>query len=514
MPYAKTNQAISGLDGLAKTIAIPREHKAERIPTFPALERTGVLSFTDTKTITVYSEQSLEAMVCRDPAFPVWATQSLSGSSSIYTMVTGTGDTFTVQSSDTNMIAVGPLANFYTNTGSVYAQVPYSTPILTYQGERYFYNMTNRIGFEFQFLAAPGVSGMTASMALIDSKQEITNHVITAAIWVAGTTAGYSIALPNGTVGFRLIELGISVTTSVTATSLAYGITTETTSSATPLSVPTGVGPSVLFPICKPVEAASTTVPWKAVRSTAVGALFSNVTAVMNKEGTIKCARVSSESTSCLAYRNFDTAIDTVYPKDRYFGAMENGLYTFTLPDTGSESYRDVLVNGDFNVAPIWSGAPLYVANFDLDKLAYANIIVFTDIGTADSTLAVTIDRHIEFRSSSVLFPLGYSRLQLETYHAAQMALVQLGVFFENPVHLSLISAAVASAVRSVAAYAYPVARQVGQAALMAAGDKILSLANKKLGQMSQAKMVKQPAARPHRVVVTKHTRAKVQKRR
>jgi hypothetical protein len=514
MPYAKTNQAISGLDGLAKTIAIPREHKAERIPTFPALERTGVLSFTDTKTVTVPSESSLQAMVCRDPAFPVWATQALSGSSSIYSMITGSGDAFTVHASNTQLIPIGPLANFYTNTGSVYALSPYTTPILTYHGERYFYNMTGRVGFEFWFLTSPGVTGMAASLAIIDSKQEITNHVISTAMWLSGTTVGFSIALPAGTVGFRLTDLNINVTTSATVASLAYGITTETASSAVPLSAPTGAGPSVLFPICKPVEAASTTVPWKAVRSTAVGALFSNVTAVMNKEGTIKCARVSSESTSCLAYQNFDTAIDTVYPKDRYFGAMENGLYTFTLPDTGSESYRDVLVNGTPEVAPVWPGSQAYVANFDMDKLAYANIIVFTDIGTSDSTLAITVDRHIEFRSSSVLFPLGYSRLQLETYHAAQMALVQLGVFFENPVHLSLISAAVASAVRSVAAYAYPVVKQVGQAALIAAGDKILSLANKKLGQMSQAKMVKQPAVKPQRVVVTRHTRAKVQKRR
>jgi hypothetical protein len=166
----------------------------------------------------------------------------------------------------------------------------------------------SRAGLE----ASLKIHGMAASLAIIDSKQEITNHVISTAMWLSGTTVGFSIALPAGTVGFRLTDLNINVTTSATVASTAYGITTETASSAVPLSAPTGAGPSVLFPICKPVEAASTTVPWKAVRSTAVGALFSNVTAVMNKEGTIKCARVSSESTSCLAYQNFDTAIDTV----------------------------------------------------------------------------------------------------------------------------------------------------------------------------------------------------------
>jgi predicted DNA repair protein MutK len=94
------------------------------------------------------------------------------------------------------------------------------------------------------------------------------------------------------------------------------------------------------------------------------------------------------------------------------------------------------------------------------------------------------------------------------------MALVQLGVFFENPAHLGLIGAAVATAIRAVAPYVMPAVKQVGKAALMAAGDKLLSMANNKLGQMSQqAKMVKQPQPR-RQVVVTKRVKVKGQKKK
>jgi hypothetical protein len=205
---------------------------------------------------------------------------------------------------------------------------------------------------------------------------------------------------------------------------------------------------------------------------------------------------VSVEQVNILDSSAYDLAIDTVYPKDRYFGAMENGLYTFTLPDSGAELYRDCLFpTNSALISPALVGSTnCKVGIFDLDKLGYANIILFTDINVGDTTLAVTIDRHIEFRSSSVLFPLGYSNLQLETYHNAQMALVQLGVFFENPLHMGLIAAAVGQAIRSVASYAYPIVREVGKSAIAAAGDKLLSMANRKLGAMTQAHMIKQPA--------------------
>lgn len=516
MPYSKVNNSVSGLDRMAKTVAVPRDYKAERIPTFPALERTGVLSFTDTSTVTVPTASTLEAMVCRDPAYPVWVTEIPSDTPfSFYTMLTGTGDAIKVTQGAYSTIPIGPLSNTYSSPGSFLALRDYTMPTLKYNAEHYFYNVTGIMGVCLRFDVTPGACEAAFSVATLDSTGNVTNHVHTSAMFTSTTTVGFAINLPSQTIGFRLVSLEVASTVTATLTSAAYGLTTTIASSATALISPTDTCRRVLFPITKPVEAVSTTVPWKAVRSTAVGALFSNVTAVLNKEGTIKAARISSEILSPLSSADFNTAIDKVYPKDRYFGAMENGLYTYTLPDLGSETYRDTLDYGVQLISPVWSGVFTPGGIFDLDKLSYFNMIVFTDIGSNDSTLAVTIDRHIEFRSSSVLFPLGYSTYPLETYHAAQMALVQLGVFFENPLHMGLIGSAVSQAVRAVASYAYPVVKQVGRAAIAAAGDKILDMANKKLGQMTQAKFAKPSPQQPLRVKARpKRAKAKVQRRK
>lgn len=510
MPYTQINNSVRGLDKIAKTIAVPREHKAERIPTFPALERTGVLSFTDTTTVTVPYLSSLEAMVCRDPAFPVWVKQIPSPNPfSYYVMLSGNGDLVELNV-EYGPIPVGDMSNFYTNSSSFLNTPDFAAPVIRYGGKLFFYNMTDMVGIAIRTDRDPGVVDSIMTLEIIDNNTNVLTTVIPSFLNVVGTTTGISIPLPANTIAFRLVSLEVRGTIQAIVTSAAFGVTTTILSTiATALISPVDVCRSVLYPVSKPVEASATTVPWKSVRSTAVGALFSNVTAVLNKEGTIKAARVSSETTCVLASSAYNTAIDKVYPKDRYFGPMENGLYTFTLPDSGSEIYRDTLQNSVSQILPVWVAVNRPPAVFDLDKLSYANLIVFTDIGDNDTTLAITIDRHIEFRSSSVLFPLGFSTCQLETYHAAQMALVQLGVFFENPLHLGLIGTAVASAVRAVAPYVYPAVKQVGKAALMAAGDKLLSMANSKLGQMSQqAKMVKQ--SQPKRqVVVTKKAKVK-----
>lgn len=511
MPYTKVNNSVQSLDRLAKTIAVPRDYKAERIPTFPALERTGVLSFTDTATVTVPTADTLEAMVCRDPAFPVWVTQVPSPNPfCYYQMLAGSLDGVELTAAFAS-IPVGDMSNLYTSSTSFYNTAEIIAPIIRYGGKLFYYNITDFCGICFRCSVSPGLVEVVITLEVIDTTSSIVTTVFPADLMASGTTAGICVTLPLNTVAYRLVAIEARSTTTCSVTSAAFGLTTTSVSTdPTGLITPTDVCRSVLYPVSRPVEASTTTVPWKSVRSTAVGALFSNVTAVLNKEGTVKAARVSSETTCPLASSNFNTAIDKVYPKDRYFGPMENGLYTFTLPDSGSELYRDTLQNGLSQIAPIWTGFHRPPAIFDLDKLSYANIIVFTDIGANDTTLAMTIDRHIEFRSSSVLFPLGFSMCQLETYYAAQMALVQLGVFFENPVHLGLIGAAVASAVRAVASYALPVAKEVGRAALAAAGDRLLGMANKKLGQMSQqAKMVKSPAPPRRKVVVTKKTKVK-----
>jgi hypothetical protein len=185
---------------------------------------------------------------------------------------------------------------------------------------------------------------------------------------------------------------------------------------------------------------------------------------------------------------------------------LEHGLYTFTLPDSGAAEYRDCFrlygFPNNFQATPL-------TAYFHWDNIGYVNCMVLKDLSdtttNASSTMAVTLDRHNEFRASSVLFPLGFSSTTLEVYHAAQMALVQQGVFYENPSHLGEIGALIGSAVRRYAPLAAP---YVVKGARMAA-DKLLAYANNKLGQMVQSA----PGSQQQKKRRSKPTRPKVAKR-
>lgn len=498
MPYQKISQAINGLDVLAKTVAVPREHKALRVPSFPALERTGVLSFTDTNTYAVPATLKGYAMVCRNAAFPVWVTQVPSTTSfSFYTVVNDNTAVVLLTGGEYNSIGSGPIGNVWTNSLGFLSGAAYTMPLLRYENELYFYNVTGYVGIQARCLAAPGISIANIDFAFIDSKMNVVTKEIRFDLTVSGTEmSGWGI-LPAGVVGFRVNAISLYVANGTNLLDFGYGVTTSTSLGVSILSNPTGVCASVLFPSVGPTEAFTTTAPWKATRATAVGALFSNVTAAQYKEGTVSAARVNSESVNVLSPSTWEASIAKVYPKDRYFGPLENGLYTFTLPDEGSEKYVDYLpMQTGALMGPNWVSGSMIQTNaaiFDLDNISYANLVVFTDIENSATILAVTVDRHIEFRSSSVLFPLGFSSVALESYHAAQMALVQMGVFFENPLHLGLITSMVANAVRSVAPYVMPAVRTVGRAALTAATDKIVEMANKKIGNMTKQKQMTVP---------------------
>jgi hypothetical protein len=277
-------------------------------------------------------------------------------------------------------------------------------PLIRFQGEIYFYNVTKFAATQIEFLAAPGATTSVVTIEYIDETNSLVTFVQKDLMTIVGLTGGHVFQLPSTCVAFRVLEILVNPAVTIGVNSSAYGITSDGLATSAPLSAPALAPTRVLFPITKPVEASTTSIPWKAVRATSTGALFSNVTAVMAKEGTVTAARISTEVFSCLYPGNWDSRMDSVYPKDRYFGALENGLYTFTLPDSGAEQYRDTLQGTTRAlIAPAWAALEATAGVFDLDKLAYANIIAFNDIGGDATTLAITVDRHIEFRSSSVL---------------------------------------------------------------------------------------------------------------
>jgi hypothetical protein len=147
---------------------------------------------------------------------------------------------------------------------------------------------------------------------------------------------------------------------------------------------------------------------------------------------------------------------------------------------------------------------------FRYDLLTYVNIIQFTDIDSvASTTLAIQLDRHIEFRNTSSLFTVGYSHIPLETYHTSQMALANLGVFFENPLHWAALAAQIRRAVSVVAPIAAPYVKR----AAIGVGKYLVDKATTKLKSMEQAQIVKKPPpkAQPRKrpVVVRRERRSR-----
>jgi len=66
--------------------------------------------------------------------------------------------------------------------------------------------------------------------------------------------------------------------------------------------------------------------------------------------------------------------------------------------------------------------------------------MAFINPGANPGALAVNISWHIEFRTTSALFQIGMSPLTLESLHQAQLALSQVGFFFDNPDHTMIIT--------------------------------------------------------------------------
>jgi hypothetical protein len=260
---------------------------------------------------------------------------------------------------------------------------------------------------------------------------------------------------------------------------------------------PTTVGPSAPIGICYPVlglsrfntqaaiapisfrclslpstpinpEYYNSIAPFQSTRLNSSALLLTNVTKVLNKEGTVQSSRLLFNPHAGRTFHHADVVgVSTSNPDTRYFGALEKGAYTFTAPDQESlkfvTPYRTVTVNdtgtADGNVTPLTLIPRRHVERPVLDLSAkYYNCIICADLDSTDDTqLAMTLDTHWEFRTISTLYALDYSRMPMEVYHAAMLAVVKAGFFYENDSHsriLRMLSTGLKFAAPMVAGYA------------------------------------------------------------
>lgn len=446
----RINNRTATLSELAKTIAIPADYPPHRMPTFPALERTAVLSFADTASPDWPAGLSNSYyMLSRDPGYPLWAQKYISTAGSQYGYSSSFSLSIGVSPNDTLGVTVGDVIP--TVSSGEFDSVKY--PILKFEGKTYFLlggeattGTATPIGAVSFDVTAGSIYRVNVVATFLDeflSPQQIDFGASNPT--VSGSIYSLTLQFPANAIGFRVESVSVQAGAGgLTYTTCAVGVCTG--NSANPLYSPTSATIYRLLPYGTPPEHQTAPLIWQNSRCTASSLLLTNVTAVMSKEGTAAGARVNVQSFPALRPSQW-AGFSAVHPADRYFGAMENGLYAFTLPDVTSEEFRDCVVTATNQ----YSGAVTSCGMIDMAVLRYATCIHLCDTNAMTGvSIALTLARHIEFRTTSRLFPTAFSREPLETYHASQMALVTMGTIMENPTHLTAIARMTTSAVRSV----------------------------------------------------------------
>lgn len=496
MPLSAVRKATSSMSSIAQTIAVPHEHPPTRLPSFPNLERTSVIPTVATSTVSVAAGTKRDFLIIRNPTYPLW-TECVRSTNAFsvwgqYPVIGPTfnsaGDSFTFAQDAFNVIGQGGTdVTFWENMKNRY-------PLGVIADGRTFVKAASNGLSAIQLVTTNAFIGSIRALVEVFDGAEVTSVVVDIPFDNGGAATTQGVALSANSWGpwFRVHSLTLVSATTAPGNFIAIriGIT-----SGTNLVNPTGSALAWFAPMFAPPEITNSSIPYSSTRANAAAVLFSNVTAVLDKEGTINCARVPRTNTAAsnsywsgTTAGSFEGIIASVHPIDRYFGPMEKGLYMFTLPDQSSEVFRD-------HVDDItYVGSTYTTGRIHLDSFDYAQVVTMSDLGGNGSTMAVTQDVHLEFRSSSMLFTSGFSTVALESYHVAQMALAKQGVFYENPVHLAAIANMVRSAVSALAPVVMPYVRS----AAGAVGNMLL---NKGTGyinsKMNQAHLVEAPRSAP-----------------
>lgn len=467
-----------GLEPLAMSMVLPHERRAMRMPVVPATF-TALLETMGNKTIPVPGG-TRRAFLCRDACYPLWMERNLYNSAS-YLQSIGSATTWTVPAEKNKQIqlprwdaqsAYALPANgapAIDNAPITVGNIVDLTPIAVIDTWTAIYIP---LGSTFEFKLSLGAAGAAGSTIEAEFGYVAHGEVNYSTIQIPASIDGYEyLGLPGGPLtgttgegvvpyGFtwlRSWRTGVTVVTAGAAPALQFGWTTGGSILALNQDKPL-----LLLPAFTPPEFNNSTIPYRKTRLNASAALFTNVTSVMQKEGTVLAARLNPATIDPWSFGISD--IDSTHPKLRYYGPLEKGLYTFTTPGGNIDTLDDLVLGLSSPSTVNGAARPLFSP---LDMGIY-NAIIFTDTNVVgDATiLAVSCYAHIEYETTSSLFPIGVSTLTLETLHAAEVALLGFGHFHENPIHWAALTSAATAVLRKVAPMVAPVVAHYGQMAV------------------------------------------------
>jgi len=265
------------------------------------------------------------------------------------------------------------------------------------------------------------------------------NETIEENISLAGTANGTFTGYSNASVSnwFSWVKLdSVVVQTTISATGTNAGVSVSmgwVTTSGTPnYLVPAGNINALVPLLTAPPQLSASKIPWLDTRSTALALLATNTTKAINKEGTVNCARVSlnTDRYSCPAFAPSVADITNTHPSLRYFGAMEKGAYSFVPPSQELQEFKDCIYSFQSGQAPA----------FDLDNLENANVLIFSDPDSNTiSNLALTLDQHVEFRTTTTIFDVAVCSTSMPEFHQASVAVSKITPFTENWIHVPAV---------------------------------------------------------------------------
>lgn len=441
---------VRGLEGLARAIALPSEFKPQRFPSFPSLERTATMGFTQPSTLAIPTGRDTKVFLARQAAYPLWGQVT---SNADFWAVTFTATvlqntaaeglyTYDINSSPTNVnvsnrVATASLPGFsgvsstftypvlgedptVSNVPFVYLPENWNAYIIINFNKA---STTMNTGVSYETWYSPGqttpqttqVNSSTVFLGGMSAAIKFTSAGQWLRITHLDTVSSSPLTPPPST---------CNVTIFVTAGTAVYSGTIADAGTATI----TGADSIGTVPLVTPSEFVNSAMPWFSTRMTAVGALFTNVTQVLNKGGTIMAGRVPPNAYSPWAVTK--SYVNGLHPAEKAFLPLESGLYTYCPPSTDLADFFDYVSSTGGGTA----GCPLY----RLDNTSLVNVAFFTPGSVAES-LAINCSWHMEFRTASALFEIGMCQLTLETLHQAQLALSQVGFFFHNPNHSAIL---------------------------------------------------------------------------
>lgn len=462
-----SSHPLRAMQGLSKAIAIPAEHAPQRYPSFPALERTAVMAFTQPLSVELTTGRDTKFLVTRQAGFPVWADFTSTGGVFVYDYSTSSPDTannavhvMNVMPSllswgiGNRLAASGTYAISGIAGGNTNGLLPYPTTAMdaatgpnTWVYVPPNWNWYTIVNYN---AATAGTPTFRINYDVWSSPGEVASFEHSTAA-VVGTNTGAATA-GTGSNGIwlrpRMVYAGYAAatvaSTGVTVSIIAVaGTLTYTPSNVSAgSSLVAGAATTGLLPLTVSSEFANSTLPWYATRTTASAMLGTNVTQILNKAGTVLAGRVSPNVTSPFTVaKQYITAL---HPAEKAWLPLETGVYTYCPPSTDMAHFWDYTLTTSNGAAP----APIY----RLDNDAMVNVVFITP-GSVTEQLAVTASWHIEFRTSSALFQVALSGMTLETFHQSQLSLAAAGFFFDNPDHKAIISKIIAATNR-IAPYA------------------------------------------------------------